>query len=73
MKPQAPQSHWLGALIALIALAVLAGIAAVVAGIVLGGPWRWVSGAAVAVGIAAIIVPGVVDGKGDKGTEGGDR
>lgn len=66
MKPQAPQSPWLGALIA---LAVLAGIAAIVLGIALGGPWRWASGAAVAVGIAAIVVPGVVDGKGDKGTE----
>ncbi|GAB03881.1 DUF3040 domain-containing protein [Gordonia amarae] len=66
MKPQAPQSLWLGALIA---LAVLAGIAAIVLGIALGGPWRWASGAAVAVGIAAIVVPGVVDGKGDKGTE----
>lgn len=70
MKPQAPQSHWLGALIA---LAVLAGIAAIVLGVALGGPWRWASGAVVALGIAAIIVPGVVDGKGDKGTDGGDR
>lgn len=66
MKPQAPQSHWLGALIA---LAVLAGLAAVVAGIALGGPWRWVAGVAVVAGIAAIIVPTVTDGKGDKETE----
>lgn len=65
MKPQAPQSPWLGALIA---LAVPAGIAAIVLGVALGGPWRWVSGAAVAVGVAAIVVPGVAD-KGDKETE----
>ncbi|MBS4103086.1 DUF3040 domain-containing protein [Tsukamurella paurometabola] len=70
MEHQAPHGRWISVLVV---LSVLAGLAAVVAGIALGGPWRWVSGAAVAVGIAAIIVPGVVDGKGDKGTEGGDR
>lgn len=58
-------SHWITALAL---LAVLAGLAAVVAGVVLGGPWRWASGAAVAVGIAAIVVPGVAD-QGDKETE----
>lgn len=67
MKPQAPQSHWLGALIA---LAVLAGLAAVVAGIALGGPWRWASGAAVAVGIAAIVAPGLAKDKCDNDFEG---
>ena len=70
MEHQAPQGRWITVLAM---LSVLAGLAAVVAGIALGGPWRWAAGAAVAVGIAAIIVPGVVDGKGDKGTDGGDR
>ncbi|ACY19880.1 hypothetical protein Gbro_0550 [Gordonia bronchialis DSM 43247] len=50
-------------------LAVLAGLAAIVAGIALGGPWRWASGAAVAVGIAAIVAPGFVKDKCDNDIE----
>ena len=60
MEHQAPHGRWITALVL---LAVLAGLAVVVLGIALGGPWRWVAGAAVVAGIAAIIVPGVVDGK----------
>ena len=66
MEHQAPHGRWITALVL---LAVLAGLAAIAAGVVLGGPWRWVAGAAVVAGIAVIVVPGVVDGKGDKGTE----
>lgn len=66
MEHQAPQSHWITALVL---LAVVAGLAAVVAGIALGGPWRWVAGAAVVAGLAAIVVPAVVDRKENKGTE----
>ena len=66
MESQAQQGRWITALVL---LAVLAGLAAVVLGIALGGAWRWASGAAVAVGIAAIIVPGAADGKGDKDIE----
>ena len=74
MEHQAPQGRWITVLVVLSVLAGLAAVvAAVVAGIVLGGPWRWAAGVAVVAGIAAIIVPTVTDGKGDKGTEGGDR
>lgn len=66
MESQAQQGRWITALVL---LAVLAGLAAVVLGIALGGPWRWAAGVAVVAGIAAIIVPTVTDGKGDKGTE----
>ena len=66
MESQAQQGRWITAVVL---IAVVAGIAAIVLGIALGGPWRWASGAAVAVGIAAIVVPGVVDGKPDRETE----
>lgn len=67
MEHQAPHGRWITALVL---LAVLAGLAAIAAGVVLGGPWRWVAGAAVVAGIAVIVVPGVVDGKGDNDFEG---
>lgn len=74
MEHQAPQGRWISVLVVLSVLAGLAAVvAAVVAGIVLGGPWRWVAGAAVVAGIAVIVVPGVVDGKGDKETEEAQR
>ncbi len=42
-------------------LAVLTGIAIVIAGIVIGGPWRWAGGGVAALGIAAIVAPGLTD------------
>lgn len=58
MDDQGPQGRWLAALIG---LAVLSGIAVVIAGIALGGPWRWASGGVAVLGIAAIVAPGITD------------
>lgn len=63
MDDTGTQSLWIAALIV---LAVLAGIAIVIAGIVLGGPWRWASGGVAALGIAAIVAPGLTDNKKEK-------
>lgn len=61
-----------GALLGLaIATGVLAGIALIVAGIVLGGPWRWAAGAATVAFVALIVVPGFVKDKQDNSFEGG--
>lgn len=54
-------------LVAAIVVAVLAALAVIVAGIVLGGPWRWAAGAMTAVLIVAIAVPGFI--KSDNGNE----
>ncbi len=54
---------------AIIAVAVLAGIAVIVAGIVLGGPWRWAGGGVAVIGIAAIVAPAVADRKDDNDIE----
>ncbi|GAA3042975.1 hypothetical protein GCM10010528_23240 [Gordonia defluvii] len=58
MDNQGPQGRRLAALIV---LAVLAGIAVVIAGIALGGPWRWAGGGVAVLGIAAIVAPGITD------------
>ncbi len=63
MDDQGPQGRWLAALIV---LAVLTGIAIVIAGIVIGGPWRWAGGGVAALGIAAIVAPGLTDNKKEK-------
>ena len=60
MEHQAPQGRWITVLAM---LSVLAGLAAVVAGIALGGPWRWAAGVATALGIAVIVVPGFAKNK----------
>lgn len=51
------------ALIVGITLALVAGLALIIAGVVLGGWWRWAGGAATAVGIAAIMLPGYANSK----------
>lgn len=56
-----------------IAMGVLAGIAIIVAGAVLGGPWRWVAGVATLALLAAIVVPGFVKDKPNNGIEGEKR
>ncbi len=58
MDDTGTQGRWLAALIV---LAVLAGIAVVIAGIAIGGPWRWASGGVAALGIAAIVAPEPTD------------
>ena len=55
------------ALIVGITLALVAGLALIIAGVVLGGWWRWAGGAATAVGIAAIVAPGFAKDKQDNG------
>ncbi len=60
-----------GALLGLaIAIAVLGGIALIVAGVVLGGPWRWAGGVATLALLAAIVVPGFVRDQRDNNFEG---
>lgn len=54
----APQGRWITALVV---AAVVAGIAVIVAGIALGGAWRWAAGAATVALIAAIAVPSLAD------------
>ncbi len=58
MDDTGTQSLWIATGIV---VAVLAGIAIVIAGIVLGGPWRWAGGGVAALGIAAIVAPGLTD------------
>lgn len=63
MDDTGTQSLWIATGIV---VAVLAGIAIVIAGIVLGGPWRWAGGGVAALGIAAIVAPGLTDNKKEK-------
>lgn len=66
-----PVSARHGALLGLaIAIAVLGGIALIVAGIVLGGPWRWTAGVATVAFVGVLVVPGFVKDKQDNGIEG---
>lgn len=48
----------------------LASLALIVAGAILGGPWRWVAGAVALALLGVIVVPGFVKDKQDNNCEG---
>lgn len=55
-----------GTAIGVIALiAILAVIALIAVGAIMGGPWRWVLGAAAVIGVVLIVAPGFAEGKAD--------
>lgn len=58
VESSAQQGRWIAALVV---VAAVAGIAVIIAGIALGGGWRWAAGAATVAGIAAIAVPAITD------------
>lgn len=54
----APQGRWIAVLVV---VAAAAGVAVIVAGVALGGAWRWAAGAATVALIAAIAVPSLAE------------